>query len=136
MQTRLKDGSVLISGYVPADAEIRHVGQDKQYLMVTFSVKVGERDTGGERPDAIWCDCKAWRELGKRCSIIKKGDTVFCIGRLEQSTGQDGKVYTSLNCEFVSRGMPPLDGAGEIVQRAEKADVPVFEDDPDGDLPF
>ena len=42
MQTKLPDGSVMISGYVPRDAEYRRVG-DKDSSLTHFSVKIGEK---------------------------------------------------------------------------------------------
>lgn len=94
MQTMFKDGSVMICGFVARDAEHR---SDK--APYTFSVKVGERDTGGDKPDAIWVSCKSWHAYAGQ---IRKGDTVFAVGKIDTYTNNEGKTYKNLDCEYVA----------------------------------
>ena len=94
MQTMFKDGSVMICGYVARDAEHR---SDK--APYTFSVKVGERDNGGDKPDPIWASCKSWHAYAGQ---IRKGDTVFAVGKIDTYTNDEGKTYKSLDCDYVA----------------------------------
>lgn len=98
MQTKFNDGSVMICGFVPSDAELRMVGE-KNTARTTFSVKVGERLD----ETAIWADCQCWGNMALYAAQIVKGDSVLAIGTLSSYTSQkNGKTYTNLNCEYVS----------------------------------
>lgn len=98
MQTKFNDGSVMICGFVPSDAELRRVGE-KNTARTTFSVKVGEHPDG----TAIWADCQCWGNMALYAAQIVKGDSVLAIGTLSSYTSQkNGKTYTNLNCEYVS----------------------------------
>lgn len=98
MQTKFNDGSVMICGFVPSDAELRRVGE-KNTARTTFSVKVGERPDG----TAIWADCQCWGNMALYAAQIVKGDNVLAIGTLSSYTSQkSGKTYTNLNCEYVA----------------------------------
>lgn len=108
MQTKLPDGSVMISGYVPRDAEYRRVG-DKDSSLTHFSVKIGEKPSANvdERGEAIWLRCTCWHAAARAAADIRKGDFVFAVGRTKTSEYTDkstGEVKTSteLVCEFVN----------------------------------
>jgi single-stranded DNA-binding protein len=109
MQGKLQDGSVIICGILPRDAECRTVGE-KGSSLTTFSVKAGERaPLEGERyGEAIWVSCKCWHAAARATASLKKGDTVLCVGKIEKYfSEQNGKEYTNLVCEFVV----PMNGA-------------------------
>lgn len=99
MQTKLNDGSVMISGFLSKDAEYRQVG-DKKSSLTKFSVKVGERDG-----NAIWVNCQCWHSAARACKNLKKFDVVLCIGKVEKNTytKNDGTQGTDvhLTCEAV-----------------------------------
>ena len=98
MQTKFNDGSVMICGYVPNDAEVRRVGT-KDTLRTTFGAKVGERPDG----TAVWANCQCWGSIANYAAQIKKGDTVLAIGKLNTYTSEKtGKTYTNLECEYVA----------------------------------
>lgn len=98
MQTKFSDGSVMICGYVPNDAEVRRVGK-KNTLRTTFGVKVGERPDG----TAIWANCQCWGSIANYAAQIVKGDSVLAIGTLSTYTSEkNGQTYTNLECDYVA----------------------------------
>lgn len=108
MQTKLPDGSVMVSGYVPRDAEYRRVG-DKDSSLAALLRQVGEKPSANvdERGEAVWCRCTCWHAAARAAADIRKGDFVFAIGRAktgkytDKNTGEV-KTNTELVCEFVS----------------------------------
>lgn len=98
MQTKFNDGSVMVCGFVPSDAELRRVGE-KNTARTTFGVKVGERPDG----TAVWANCQCWGNMALYAAQIVKGDSVLAIGTLTTYTSEkNGKTYTNLECEYVS----------------------------------
>lgn len=95
MQTKLSDGSVMISGFLGKDAEYKQVG-DKRSSLTTFSVKVGERN--GE---TIWVNCQCWHSTARACMDLKKFDTVLCVGHIKRFNKNDGTQGACLECEGV-----------------------------------
>jgi single-stranded DNA-binding protein len=142
MQAKL-GSDVMVCGACPKDADFKTVG-DKQSSLCKFSLKVGERKVEGEeKPVAIWCNCTAWHGVAKASKGIKKGDVVFCIGKIKTSE-YEGKERKDLECEFVSVMGKTFDGMSEITKNASQAGIPInkseedFIDIPDdgSDLPF
>ncbi len=128
MQTRLPDGSVMVCGVLPKDAEYRTVGQNNSSL-TKFSVKCGERKVEGqEKPQAIWCNCTCWHSVARAAQNLKKGDCVFCIGKIE-SHEHEGKEYKELVCEFVS----PM---SKEIQKVDTNLPDEFEEISDDGVPF
>lgn len=129
MQTMLKDGSVLVCGFVPKDAETKQVGE-KQSTLTTFGIKVGERQNGGEK-EAVWANCQAWHDLGRYAAQIRKGDVVFAVGKLDVRE-YEGKTYKNVNCEYISI-QGKADRAAPQPPTFDTADLPVdatiFDDD-------
>lgn len=139
MQTKFKDGSVMIAGFLARDAEFRQVG-DKNTNVASFSVKVGERDTGGDKPEAIWVNCQCWHDLAKFASTLKKFDRVLAVGKLKRETyTQNGEEKESvrMECELILP-QPKPDNVGTIAKKAAAAnlDVTYGDQEDDGDLPF
>ena len=100
MQGKLQDGSVIICGTLPKDAEYKTVG-DKNSSLTKFGVKVGERKVEGQdKPEAIWVNCDCWHEVAKAAMGLKKFDVVLCVGKIK-ITEKDGKTYKNLVCEAV-----------------------------------
>lgn len=98
MQTKFSDGSVMVCGFVPSDAELRRVGE-KNTARTRFGVKVGERPDG----TAVWANCQCWGNMALYAAQIKKGDSVLAIGTLSTYTSEkNGQTYTNLDCEYVS----------------------------------
>lgn len=128
MQTQFNDGSVMICGYVPNDAEVRRVGE-KNTLRATFGVKVGERPDG----EAIWADCQCWGSVANYAAQIVKGDIVLAIGTLSTYTSEkNGKTYTNLKCEYVA--IQPK--AAAPAPTPDPIDPSVFKAFSDGGTPF
>lgn len=98
MQTKFNDGSVMICGFVPNDAELRRVGE-KNTPRTTFGVKVGERPDG----TAVWANCQCWGNMALYAAQIVKGDSVLAVGTLSTyQSVKNGKTYTNLECEYVA----------------------------------
>ena len=135
MQTKFNDGSVMVCGYVPNDAEVRRVGE-KNTLRATFSVKVGERPDG----DAIWANCQCWRSTANYAAQIKKGDIVLAIGTLNTYTSEkDGKTYTNLQCEYVAiqpKAAAPAAPATAPANAPDPGDLSVSDVLSDDGIPF
>ena len=138
MYSKLQDGNFIVCGYVARDSELKTVGE-KHSSLCRWSVKAGEK-INGEDKEAIWVSCQAWHEKARSAAAIKKGDTVLCVGKLEKNTGNDGKVYKNLVCEFVSimKAVPkepsvvlPSEGESELVDLSEYEEILS-----DGDTPF
>ena len=138
MYSKLQDGSFIVCGYVARDSELKTVGE-KHSSLCRWSVKAGEMKNGENKKD-IWIKCQAWHDIARSAAAIKKGDTVLCVGRLEKSTGTDGKEYKNLVCEFVSvmKAVPkeqsvvlPPEGENELVDLTEYEEILN-----DGDTPF
>ena len=95
MKVKFADDTVMVGGYVPADAEKKSTSEKAPWK---FSVKVGEKplQEGQERPDASWCSCASWHSSA---AAIRKGDTVLAFGKLVSNVGNDGKTYWTLNVD-------------------------------------
>lgn len=133
MQTRFKDGSVMVCGGCSRDAVLEYVGQDGKRLC-KVGVAVGRRPGAeGEKPETIWCNLVAWHEVAQVLSAARKGDPVFAVGRL-QTRQYNGKEYTDLVAEFVAvcaPGVPAAYGA-PVPQPSGFQEI----DEDDGYLPF
>lgn len=135
MYSKLQDGNFMIAGFVARDAEMKKSQNGKTYTK--WSVKVGEKpsQTAGERGEAIWTNCIAWHDTARFASTIKKGDTVFCIGKLEVRE-HEGKTYKTLNCEYISIMGKSAGTPAPTVENAVAEYEEIIGDDEDGDLPF
>ena len=117
MQGKLQDGSVIICGTLPKDAEHKQVGEKNSHL-TKFGVKVGERAVEGQdRPEAIWVNCDCWHEVAKAAMGLKKFDVVLCVGKIKV-TEKDGKTYKSLECEAVFKMGASTEAATEQTSNA------------------
>lgn len=134
MQTKFNDGSVMVCGYVPNDAEVRRVGE-KNTLRTTFGVKVGERSD----ETAIWANCQCWGSVANYAAQITKGDIVLAIGKLSTYTSEkNGKTYTNLECEFVTiqpKAASPA-AAPAQAQAPDPSDLSAFDVISDDGIPF
>lgn len=101
MYSKLQDGSFIIAGFIARDAEMKTSQNGKTYTK--WSVSVGKRPLQGQpdKTESIWTNCIAWHDQARVAGDIKKGDTVFCIGKIETSE-LEGKTYKTLNCEYIS----------------------------------
>lgn len=122
MQGKLQDGSVIICGSLPKDAEYKTVG-DKNSSLTKFGVKVGERKVEGQdKPEAIWVNCDCWHEVAKAAKNLKKFDVVLCVGKIKV-TEKDGKTYKNLECEAVFK----MGGSAETAA-AQTSNAPLPQD--------
>lgn len=113
MYSKLQDGGFMIAGYVARDAETKTSQNGKTYTK--WSVSVGKRQIANDKSESIWTDCIAWHDIARVAAAIKKGDTVFCIGKVEQRE-HEGKTYKTLNCEYIS-----IMGKGTAVVQQQSA---------------
>lgn len=137
MYSKLQDGSFMVCGYVARDAELKTTQTGKS--LCTWSIKVGEKPspTGGERGEAIWTNCQAWHGAARIASMIKKGDTVFAVGKISVNE-YEGKTYKNLVCEFVSimKDAPAVSHSSEPYI-ANTGDLSAYEEIlSDGEVPF
>lgn len=135
MQTRFKDGSVMVCGGCSKDAELERVGQDNKRVC-KVGVAVGKR----EDDSTIWVNIVAWHDLASVLSKAKKGDPVFVIGKLKTREYNE-KTYTDLVADFVSVCSPsaeatvPANGGFQPAGGGVGVDAGDFGGD-DGELPF
>lgn len=106
MQTKLSDGSVMICGILPRDAEYKQVGE-KNSSLTKFSIKVGEKKVlGQEKTQAIWVNVQCWHSIARAVQNLKKLDTALVIGKIEKKpyTAKDGtqKEDIHVNAEYVN----------------------------------
>lgn len=144
--TKLMDGSFLVCGVVPKDAELKKVGE-KQSSKTTFSVKASEITKPDGSKQVNWTSCVAWHGNARICEQFKKNDYVLCIGKIEERE-YNGKKYKDLVVEFaVKSGGAPAVMSASTAQNvtesakggnsAESIDLSEFEEIlSDGDCPF
>lgn len=146
MQMMLKDGTVLVTGIIPKDAEYKTVG-DKNSSLTKFSVKVGERPPAqqGQKPEAIWANVCCWHSVARATANLKKLDTVLVVGKLEtyQFTAKDGtqKQGKQINAELVlcmpNEPKPTYDNAANSQQQLGIGNLSDYEEImTDDGLPF
>ena len=140
MQTRFKDGNIMVTGYLGKNAESRTVGE-KNSTLTTFGIKVGDREVNGEK-QPIWVNCQCWHDLARFAANLKKFDRVLIFGTIKTDEYTDkntGEVKTSnkLECEIIIP-QPKADGVTQIANRAAAEGINTkFEElEDDGDLPF
>jgi single-strand DNA-binding protein len=97
MYSKMQDGSFIIAGYVARDAEMKSTQSGK--TLTQWGVAVGSKQ-GQNGKETIWTNCKAWDKVAEEAAKIRKGDSVFCVGRIEVND-YNGKQYKNLVCEFV-----------------------------------
>lgn len=98
MYSKMQDGSFIIAGYVARDAEMKSTQSGK--TLTQWGVAVGSKQ-GQNGKETIWTNCKAWDKVAEEAAKIRKGDSVFCVGRIEVND-YNGKQYKNLVCEFVA----------------------------------
>lgn len=138
MYSQLQDKSFVVCGFVARDAELKQVGEKKSSLC-RWSVKAGEKLTETGEKEPIWVSCQAWHDTARLAANIKKGDTVFCVGRLEKNEYQ-GKIYKNLVCEYISimgKAAAAPAPAPSATAESENIDLNEFEEIlSDGEVPF
>jgi hypothetical protein len=92
-----KSGSV-VAGNVTKDPEYKRVGKNNMPLF-KLSVAIGKDEQGNKK----YADIAAWGRLAERLSeyAIRKGDPVTVFGVWEKKESNIGKVYWTLNADFV-----------------------------------
>lgn len=137
MYSKLQDGSFIIAGYVARDAEQKTTQSGK--TLTRWSVAVGQKQGQNGQNEAVWTNCQAWDKAAQAAAGIQKGDTVFCIGRI-QNNEYNGKTYKNLVCEYVSimgKGAAAFSAASAPEGISAEDDLSEFEEIlSDGDLPF
>lgn len=129
MQTRFKDGSVMVVGGCSKDAQIEHVGKDNKPVC-KVGLAVGKREDGS----TIWVNVVGWYEAAAVLSEAEKGQQVLAIGSLKERE-YNGKTYTDLVADFVSVCSPSGKDAYHPSYAPPAGDFAELTDDPSG-LPF
>lgn len=123
----LKNGSLLVTGTVVRDAQLKYIGESKTPI-TEFGIAAGKRKDS----TTIFIDLKCWRRLAMYSSLACKGDSVAAIGTVEERE-YNGKVYKKLVCEWLniaeSNAAAPMPGVVSTTTYSEL-------DDADGELPF
>lgn len=139
MYSKLQDGSFMVAGFVAKDAEMQTSQNGKTYTKWSVKVATKPAQNPNERGEAVWTNCIAWHDQARSAGAIKKGDTVFCIGRIEVSE-YEGKQYKTLNCEYISimgKTAAAAAPAQAAAPAAESMQMSEFEEIlSDGDVPF
>lgn len=129
MQTRFKDGTVMVVGGCSKDAELEHVGQDSKRIC-KVGLAAGKREDG----TTIWVNVVAWHETAEVLSTAMKGQQVLVIGHLKQRE-YNGKTYTDLVADYVSVCAPTAKSSVDYATPAPGAQFDEI-DGPDDQLPF
>ena len=140
MYSKLQDGSFMICGYVAKDAEMKTSQNGKTYTRWSVSVGKKPSEKQPDKNESIWTNCIAWHDQARVAGAIKKGDTVFCVGRIE-TNDYNGTTYKTLNCEYVSiMGKAAAGTADAKAAPAEITDNSILSEYEeilgDGDVPF
>ena len=138
MKQKFNDGTIMVMGYVPSDAE---KASDNEKAPWKFSVKVDEKPKkeGEQRGEAVWLGIASWHSSA---SQVRKGDTVIVLGKKLESREYNGKTYWTLTAEAIvwcnkapGASAPP---AAAIVDNAAAGgiDISAFEEFMTDDVPF
>ena len=96
MWFELGNGYFDVHGYATKESNLKIVG-DKGSKLCEFSLIIGKKQDGSN----ITTYCKAWRKIAITASRIQKGDSVRCLGTIEERE-YNGKTYRNLICEWIS----------------------------------
>lgn len=113
-------GDWLFAGFVAKDAVYKTVGE-RETPLCEFSVNCGKKENG----DAIFINCKAWRDLAGVFSELLKGDSFCGIGK-EKKREYQGRTFTDIELEWGNS--PMLCGAPAEAAPAPAADAPAEDD--------
>lgn len=136
MQTKFKDGTVMVCGAAGRDGELQYVGDD-QKRKCSLGLAVAKRPVEGqEKPETVWANVVAWHDAAAVLAQAKKGTQVLAIGRL-RTHEYNGKEYTDLVADFVwpcclGAAVDTIAGAGP----APIAGAPDQPEEDEGELPF
>lgn len=135
---KLQSGDFMVCGVLPADAELKTVGQNNS-SKTTFSVKASEVTDAEGKKKANWSNCVAWHDAARNCAGFKKGDIVLVIGTIK-TREYEGKTYRDLEVLFAQKmGTTPEPVQAQAQATVNPANVDLSEFDvliSDGDLPF
>jgi single-strand DNA-binding protein len=134
--------SVVISGRIAQDMELRSTGKDS-VANIRLAHSAGKDASGNEK--TVWIDVSLWGITAENTvKFLKKGDKVVVTGRLEQRTytNKEGKDVTiteikAFQLEFPAKGSGGGDGHASSQAPSVLAAAPsatTFE--PSDSLPF
>ncbi len=79
-----------LRGNLGKDAEVKSTTNGT--TVANFSVA---QYTGKDKPPT-WFNVQAWKETGEACRMLKKGDSVCCVGFMKSRKYQE-KIYWEFN---------------------------------------
>lgn len=90
---------IYLIGNASRDAELRTSATGNQFA--TFSLAVTRKFAQDGADNVDWFNCIAFGNFAEKvvAKFVKKGTKLAVIGRLEFSTGTDGKQYASVMIE-------------------------------------
>ena len=137
MYSKLSDGGFMVAGYVARDAEVKTTQTGK--TLTTWGVAAAKVKKDDGNYETKWTNCQAWHDTARAAASIKKGDTVLCIGHMEQNE-YNGKTYKNLVVEFFCKMPIGAEAALPAVNASPSVsaddDLSEFEELATGDLPF
>ena len=105
--------SLIISGRLTADPEMKSVGQDNTVCNASLATD----DGWGDKKKPIFLDCTAWGKTAERMGELRKGSPVVVEGRIVMDEWQDKKTGAKRMkiCMVVNRvhGLAWDDDSGE-----------------------
>lgn len=134
---KMADGSFMVCGAIPADAELKQVGQNNS-SKTTFSVKASETTGVDGKKTANWTNCVAWHDAARSCASFRKGDIVLVVGKMEERE-YNGKKYRDLNVLFAAKmGQPVAVPVPAAAPAADPSQIDLSEFDvlDPNDIPF
>ena len=93
-----KSGSI-VAGNLTKNPEFKYVG-NKRTPLLKISIGIGKDEQG----KAIYADIAAWNRLAELINRydLCKGDPIAVFGVWAKNTANNGKVYWTLNADFIS----------------------------------
>ena len=134
MKQKFNDGTIMVMGFVPSDAEKK---SDNEKAPWKFSVKVDEKPKkeGEQHGEAVWLTIASWHDCAAH---VRKGDTVVVMGKKLESREYEGKTYWTLTAEAIIWCNKAPTAAAAAVSNAASAGIGIdmFEEATTDDVPF
>lgn len=119
---------VELEGRLGADPETKTVGDGTSVTRLRMATNESWKDNSGQWQEKTdWHTVVCWRKQSDRAAILRKGDPVLVIGRLETRKWQDKEGNERHTTEVVARSIYPI-----IPYEPAASGTPTGDDD----LPF
>lgn len=126
----LKNGDILVTGYIN-NIKLRTVGQNKDKIMGTASIKFGK----GENGESLYINIACFSPLTPVLASIPNYSSVIVGGRKDVFVGNDGVERVRIVADFICPAV-----AGKAIhfpdENEQSSDVPEKSLDLDNNEPF